>query len=290
MTSNSDMNILYAETEHVLNEMATVAMPYMSLLERNVSPDVFCSLFGLWHCSLMTSDTILKLCQLNKVWDAVILLRSVIHGSAKFAYLLSGDKEILQARFEEYHVTIPKKEFASMEKPTDLLFKIGAYDSAEKESFASKQFRDVIKINKTQEGEGSSVRAVSKKWDFFRLSEALANEDIVWCEMAPDINQAYASANVLVHMNDTGCGEIMQRLAYDQDYQRLMDYGHAANLLFRVSVLQLIRSNALIHYMGGETHTLLNILRERTTYVELLNRINKVVCDTIISHENGGWK
>lgn len=285
MIGAAQIESLYAETEEVINKMASVAVPYMVGFEENVGSPVFRAVYALWHCCIMTSDTILKLCQLNKIWDAVILLRSVIHGTAKFAYLLSGGKDALEERHDEYHVIIPKKEFASMEKPTELLFKIGAYGSQEKESFVDTQFRKVIKENKTRDGEGPRVRSVAAQWDFYHLSDALKSENSIWKELFPDIEHAYASSNVLVHMNDTGCGEIMQRLSYEPGYQQLMDAGHAASLMFRLVELQLVRSHAITRHVGGETHTLTGILLGRKDYADLLARINDEVCEAVMKYE-----
>ena len=61
-----------------------------------------------------TTENILFLLENNRLWDAPILLRSVIDGSAKCAYLLSAPSvEEENRRLKEFVKILPQKEWAS---------------------------------------------------------------------------------------------------------------------------------------------------------------------------------
>ena len=122
-----------------------------------------------------STENILFLLENTRSWDAPILLRSVIDGSAKCAYLLSAPSvEEENRRLEEFVNILPQKEWASFEKSSRNM-KYNFLGSNYK-SPVFDFFYQTVQHEKTRSGESEQIREVSKRWRFWDLSTVLRRE------------------------------------------------------------------------------------------------------------------
>ena len=67
----------------------------------------------------MTTDSLMFLIENKQVWDATILLRSVLDGSARFCYLLSAKtRQDEDLRLHEFSKLLPRAEMGGIEQGT----------------------------------------------------------------------------------------------------------------------------------------------------------------------------
>ena len=253
-------------------------------------------LFHLIHEMMMsinlTSDSLLILVEKNRVWDATILLRSVIEGTAKFCYLLtapSPDEE--EARIEEFQEILPQKEMGALEQCVAAMKQSGFYHgSSVKGDVCIDPLAKVINETKTKEGEGSKNKEINKKWRFQELSKVLRNECHVWSGMADLWEYRYSMSNALVHKTDSGCGEISERADRNPEYRRISDLAHASSLLLANCMLFYTRFSILSNRIAGKDKTLASVIARNICLFEAAESVEQMFVEAYRKYEQQSSK
>ena len=251
-------------------------------------------LFPLIHELMMsinlTSDSLLILVEKNRVWDATILFRSVIEGTAKFCYLLmspSLDEE--ENRIKEFREILPKKEMGALEQCVAAMKRSDFYhnNSGEGDVCLDPLYKTVLET-KTQEGERLQNREINVKWKFQNLSKVLRNECPVWSGLADLWEYRYSMSNALVHKTDSGCGEIAERADRNSDYRRISDLAHASSLLLGNCMLFYTRFSVLSNRIAGNDKTLADVIARNSCLFEAVESIEQMFVEAY--HRNEGVK
>ena len=250
-------------------------------------------LFPLIHAMMMsinlTSDSLLILVEKGRVWDATILLRSVIEGTAKFCYLLTApslDEE--ENRIREFREIFPKKEMGALEQCVTAMKRSGFYHGDSDEGDVSVDpLHKVIHEIKTQEGESLKNREINVKWKFQNLSKALRNECPVWSGLADLWEYRYSMSNALVHKTDSGCGEIAERADRNSDYRRISDLAHASSLLLGNCMLFYTRFSVLSNRIAGNDKTLAGVIVRNRCLFEAAENIEQMFVEAYHRNEGG---
>lgn len=162
--------------------------------------DVTVPLFTSLHS---TSESILLLLTQQGVYDADVLLRTVMEGSLKYCYLMKGTDDQIQEKHYEYKVQLReidkiedhKKAVEALEtlhrfSQNDLSpFESNILDDDEYDSLVSKYPRQ-IKNN------------LKKKWSYRSLLESLADSDIMYNAQLGSL-YAYALSSHFCHFDWT---------------------------------------------------------------------------------------
>lgn len=90
------------------DDYSEVCMPYLTTKQTKLPPLVQLVINQLHTRSAQSSKSTLILLAESNPWDADILLRTVIEGSAKLSYLLNCDTKEMNDRAEEYWFITPK--------------------------------------------------------------------------------------------------------------------------------------------------------------------------------------
>lgn len=186
----------------------------------------------------LTTENILFLLENNRLWDAPILFRSVIDGSAKCAYLLSASSvEEENRRLEEFVNILSQKEWASFEQSAQNVkynflgnnYKSPLFDF----------FYQIVQREKTRPGDGAQIRKVSKRWAFGSLSKILRSECPQWAEWADLFEFYYAFSNPVVHKSALGCQRLFEEA-------KQINGRHGASIIAYASPILVL--NALLLY------------------------------------------
>ena len=239
-------------------------------------------LFHLIHEMMMsinlTSDSLLILVEKNRVWDATILLRSVIEGTAKFCYLLTApslDEE--EARIEEFQEILPQKEMGALEQCVAAMKKSVFYcDNSLKGNVCFDSLANVINETKTKEGDSAKNKEINKKWRFQELSKVLRNECHVWSGLADLWEYRYSMSNALVHKTDSGCGEISERADRNPEYRRISDIAHASSLLLANCMLFYTRFSILSNRITGKDVTIAGVITKNQRFFEVVEGVEQM--------------
>ena len=239
-------------------------------------------LFPLIHEMMMsinlTSDSLLILVEKNRIWDATILLRSVIEGTAKFCYLLTApslDEE--EARIKEFREILPQKEMGALEQCVAAMKRSGFYrDNSGKGDVCIDPLGKVINETKTKEGDSSKNKEINKKWRFQELSKVLRNECPVWSGLADLWEYRYSMSNALVHKTDSGCGEISERADRNPEYRRISDLAHASSLLLANCMLFYTRFSILSNRIAGKDVTIAGVITKNQRFFEVVEGVEQM--------------
>jgi hypothetical protein len=270
------INDLVAMARNFMNDCANVSRSHLlSARDIEATRNLFETIHSMMLSINLTSDSILLLLSNNRTWDASILLRSVIEGTARLCYMLvspSPDEE--NARINEFRELLPKKEVGSLEQRIAKIMKGAFYRG--KGDVCFDPLKKIVDEQKTKDGEGAQIREVSKKWEFWNITKALRNEYALWSEMADWWEYRYAMSNSLVHKTDTGCGEIAERADRDTVYREISNLSHAASLLIDDCMLFYTRCKILVKRIKGEEVILADVLMKNKCLFDSAEEIQRM--------------
>lgn len=109
------LNIYPAKALHLLRELTFSLTPFykpdvkISELNQFVTIQLFTNLYS-------TSECILILIKKYGIWEADILLRTLVEGSIKYIFLMSGELEGNSDIIKEYYFSIPEMQKISEHK------------------------------------------------------------------------------------------------------------------------------------------------------------------------------
>ncbi len=198
----------------------------------------------------MTTDSLVLLIEHKQVWDATILLRSVLDGSARLCYLLSAKtRQDEEMRLHEFCELLPRAEMGGIEQPVVGMIKSPFYTGTNSvQDPVLDPIKAIVDQMKPQDGEGKLMHELKTRWGFFHLSKKLCKdgENTTWKDFAPLFEYRYAMSNLLVHKTDTGCGQILERYRREPSYRSISDLSHSSTLLTSACFLAYVRLAALL--------------------------------------------
>lgn len=234
-----------------------------------------------------TTGNILFLLENNRLWDAPILLRSVIDGSAKCAYLLSAPSvDEGNRRLEEFVKILPQKEWASFEKSSRNMkynflgnnYKSPIFDF----------FYQTVQHEKTRSGESEQIREVSKRWRFWDLSTVLRRECPHWSEHADLFEFYYASSNPLVHKSALGCQRLFEEAKLINGWYAGSIIAYASPILILSALLLYCRLFLFASKAGLEVQSLIDVAQNSYDLFERAATIEAVTLKKFTQHVNDG--
>lgn len=245
----------------------------------------FASIGALYWCCGNTSQSICELAKLRQLWDMQVLLRVVVNATAKFCYLLTPDETKRASRIKEYVDLATKGDHASMEQPLKALFEIGAYGSGARLDFATREFKQKNNLLKTSNGEGSVVKEARNHLDYWNLSRVLKDEYWYWKEMYASFDFEYASANKIVHLNYTGCAEVMRRIYAMQTGSYSIDDDDAtiSRMLFSLCALCRARCELVYSVAKVDPTPIRGILTTTDPFVRYTDEMCEKAADKVMA-------
>lgn len=234
----------------------------------------------------MTTDSAIYLIERSRVWDATILLRSVLDGSARICYLLSAKTDKEEAvRLHEFQDLLPRAEMGGIDKPLSGMINSNYYTgNAVMRDPILDPIKDIVEGLKPGPGEGQEMRELKGRWNFFRLSAVLKNECAMWSDFAPLFEYRYALPNQLVHKTDTGCGQVFERSLREPAYRDLSDLAHSESVLIALCLAMCSRLHTLSARVGANVHDFGPVLRKHQSLFEGGGKIEKAFAEEALKH------
>lgn len=227
-----------------------VSRGYM-LPDKTIIPAGLLTCIGQLMFSInMTTDSLVLLTELKQVWDATILLRSVLDGSVRVCYLLSAKtRQDEDMCLHEFCNLLPRAELGGIEQPVSGMIKSPFYKGTDGDlDPVLDPIKTIVDQMKPHDGEGKQMRELKTRWDFFHLSKKLCKNgaNLTWKDFAPLFEYRYAMSNQLVHKTDTGCGQILERCRRDPLYRSISDLAHSSTLLVSACFSTYVRMATLL--------------------------------------------
>lgn len=129
--------------------------------------DVTVPLFTSLH---MTSESILILLENQAVFDADVLLRTVMEGTIKYCYLMTGNQEERTKKYFEYKTILPSaNKVKDHWKAEEAIKKLKKFSSNDIRPFELSLLSDDELININEEFSRKFVKQVKGNWEFFSM-------------------------------------------------------------------------------------------------------------------------
>ena len=205
------------------------------------------------NCLMITESAILLTSAL-RLWDAEILVRSVLEGSIKFFYLCEpGEAERLQ-RVKEYSEDLFEihrlKRHLRAEKLLSLV--------PNPEDVQWRPIRDLL-ISEAELAElrakhpKASRRILEDKWSFTPMLEALANSSRNGATTLLGFTFMYGMSSHQAHMDGVAINMVLDRARRSTERRKAIEIAHGARLLSDLLHMMYLRMRAAVELKGLPT-------------------------------------
>jgi hypothetical protein len=214
------------------------------------------ALMALATACLRESETIIFLVQGRRVWSADVLMRSVLEGSVKFAYILESPATFA-ARCIEFRDVLPAiAKLRWHGKAEEWLNAVGENGSREQ-----RPYRDVL-LSKQQLEELRTTyprelrNAVEGRWGFTSLLTAISKPNGAFGPVGRSLLHPYSVASHLIHMSYEGSDLPLERDSRPEERRDAIGVAHAAVLISDCLDFAHVRANAVHRFTGHSPEAL----------------------------------
>ena len=215
--------------------------------EHGEGQNVTVPLFTTLHS---TSESILILLLHRGIFDADVLLRTVMEGTIKYCYLMTGTFETRKERHREYHL-----DLAQIEKLDDHK---KAIESVEILKEFSNNNTKPFEANILSEEEYDILSAIytkqkrndlKRKWGYSALLRELAKDNKEYEAQLGSLS-TYALSSHFCHFDWTGVSSRIAPSLSSEEDSELLDFGHALRIISNVLSCYLFR---VAEYIRGNS-------------------------------------
>lgn len=194
------------------------------------------------QCSL-TSDSVLALVALGKMWDGEMLVRSVVEGTLRFAYICAGDPVEREQRRAEYSELLPEiAELKHSFRAARLLEVIAAGESRHRRPIQELVLLPERVEELRRKYPTKDSKQLEHKWSFHSLVDAFTRSDLPAAESASALFHNYGISSHLIHQDGTAMHLICDRENREADRRTAIDVAHAARELSDVIEMGALRA------------------------------------------------
>ncbi|MBO0451336.1 DUF5677 domain-containing protein [Candidatus Enterococcus murrayae] len=200
--------------------------------------DVTISLFTSLHT---TGESILSLLYHGTgIWDADILLRTVMEGTIKYCFLISGNDEQRKLNYEEYkiHLTeIQKISDHNKAKRSISILKEFSTNSTKTIELSLLSRQELDNLNEKYPKEYQ--RKINRKWSYQYLLKDMASKNKEYESQLASL-YAYSFSSHLIHYDWTGLSMRQQQISssyFEAEKNGELNLGHAVRIISNLLVL-----------------------------------------------------
>ncbi len=219
-----------------------ISKPYFEKNSQD-EPDLRWVLTQLAVSCQLTSESSLILIGSNRLWDAEILIRSVLEGTLKFIFLCTGDEKELAARKNEYWEELPKIKALKRHQHI-CAFLATADDSSAKTWEILKELllkeEDLEAINR--EFSFKAKQQLQQKWSFSEMVKTLANSEIMGYDSLMRLYFGYGMGSHLIHQDAEAVGLIWERSQSEPRRREALELAHGARGIRDLLTLAMVRA------------------------------------------------
>ena len=262
------------QASHCLGDTYDVCKPFIENDSTILKPPVRFVSAQLQISISLTSESILLLILNSKIWDADILLRSVLEGSFKFVYLLMGSPEDRYRKAEEYWNIMPEMaRLARHQRATKILKAL----ENEKEMLIWRPIRDLT----IDDIEADTLRSkysikqrqkLAQKWSFSGISRHFAEHENDKYKNMGILGYDYGMKSHLIHQDGDGVGIIWDRFSRNEERQKSIEIAHAGRIISDICIFGLFRAGELLIACEQDSSVTLDIYNR---YISLFENISQ---------------
>lgn len=241
-------NILFSswvqQASHCIGDTYDVCLPFIDNKSDYLEPLVRFVAAQLQISCHLTSESILLLVLNGRLWDADLLLRSVLEGTFKFAYLLEGKIEDQRRKADEYWNVLPDMvRLTRHHRASRIIETVGDKHDASQWH----PIRELIIDNDEAELLGKKYNKKTKQmlaqqWSFSRITRYFMEHKNTKYHAMGILGYDYGMKSHLIHQDGDGVGMIWDRYGRDDDRRNSIEIAHAGRIISDICSFGVFRS------------------------------------------------
>lgn len=253
---------------HLVGECYDAACPLIDKDSDKLHPYLrFVSSQLFIDCSL-TSESVCLLVREGKDWDADLVGRSVLEGTLKYVYMLTGSESEMLEKAKEYWDLLP--DFDTVRTSERMIRLLNEVDDPD--AIRWKPFRDLVlsqdQIEQNRHGTNRQQRKMmSERWSLAGISKQFTQGSDEGLKPFVHMMHNYGMSSHLLHKDGTGVGIVWDRYQRDPVRQIAVSLAHASRIVSDVCALAKLRLIYLLRACD-EPNACVKEINERYQWLE----------------------
>ena len=217
------------KADKFLKQIITLFSPLYKKERLDIDQYVPVSLFTCLHS---TSESILILLETQAVFDADVLLRTIMEGTIRFCYITSGSQEEINVKLNEYSVMqVEIDSLSDHYKAIETINVISKYSLNKTESFEVSVLSDKRVEELKSRYSSRQKNDLKTRWSYKNLLQSLANTDELFKWQLGTLS-AYSFTSHLIHYDWEGLSQRQEQIfSSSVGLNDQYDYGHGVRIL-----------------------------------------------------------
>ncbi|TRW91994.1 hypothetical protein EKO24_016035 [Candidatus Methylobacter oryzae] len=260
-------------SSHFIGDCFDIAKPYLDKQFEGMDPYVrFVSSQLFIDCHLSSESSVLLIRE-GKEWDADIINRSVMEGTIKYVFLMSGESTDVQTKAFEYWELLPN--YAAVkhhERASSFLSEVANPDAPEWIPFKNLLLTEQ-EIDAYRNGVNRADRKkLEQKWSFSEITKSFNASQSEGLRLLVHLAHGYGMSSHLIHKDGDGVGMVWERYGRNEDEQFAVKLGHCARIISDICSFSKLRLFQLLKFCNQQTDI---IYKTETRYQLLFDELRK---------------
>jgi len=225
----------------------------------------------------LTTESALILVTHAKVWDADILMRSVLEGTFKLLFMLLGDEKQRRQRAEEYWSILPEAaRLVSHRRASALMQEIPDAGAPQWAPIRELVLPDDVVADIKQKYPKQACKRLKQKWSFMEIAKFLVEYGDPRYRPLASMAYGYGMQSHLMHQDGEGVGMVWERMQRDPVRQESITSAHGARVVSDSCTYAFVRAKEVLRVNGGSVETISSIsddYRELFEEIEVSERL-----------------
>jgi len=260
-------------SSHFIGECFDTAKPYLDQQFEGIDPYVrFVSAQLFIDCHL-SSESSLILVREAKEWDADMITRSVMEGTIKYVFLISGESsEVRQKAFEYWELLPNFSAIRHHDRALSFLNEVSNPDEPEWIPF-KKLLLSQEEIDYLRNGTNKKDRSLlDQKWSFSEITKNFTQSESGGLRLLSHLAHGYGMSSHLIHKDGDGVRMVWERYGRNEREQSAVKLGHCARIVSDICSFYTLRLFQLLRFCGQSTEIIQNI---ENRYAILFDELKK---------------
>lgn len=260
-----------AECSQCLGSTYDICRPYLEPDCRNLHPKVRFVIAQLGISCHFTSESSFLLLSNCKIWDADILLRSVLEGTLKFAYILQGTEQNQLRKIEEYWDILPRHAAITRHKRASALLKISGKENGPENRPIRELLLSEEELTHLSTAFPKKERQhLSRRWSFSEIARYFASHADERYRAMGCMAYAYGIQSHTLHQDGDGVAIIRDRCLRDEKRRNSIELAHSGRIISDICHYGFFRAYELLRACREDSKPILDLEKR---HAQLFNSI-----------------
>jgi hypothetical protein len=260
-----------AACSQCLGSVYDICRPFHEPECRALHPNVRFIIAQLNISCHLTSESAFILVSNRKIWDADILIRSVLEGTLKFVYMLQGSDIDQQNKCCEYWETLPDFAILTRQKrAAALLEQLPDSESPEWEPIRKLLISNTELEEISRTANRKERQRLARKWSFSELSRFFTTHNDKKYHGLGFLGYNYGMQSHLVHQDGDGVGMLWERARREDERRDSIEMAHGGRVISDLCTFAFVRAHELLIICQEEPKPIQEIEK---SYKNLFNSI-----------------